>query len=533
MIHIKKPICTCVTFLMVLSLFASCGNVETDQPSDVTTIQQDSQNSGVTGSLGTYAGSGDYLTYDEVSELYPDKTILVWQLDMGTADIRALEVNEYLDSLGKDYAVCFEPMVPFFANSDGKSYTQSVKVKIDNGEQIDIINTGSSVSGIDSGSPYDRFCQNGWLEKLDSYLTDTQAGQALYAAIPEKMWQAFVNGDGIYGVFASALPPTAKNYSYISLNANMVDKYGYNMDESMYSQIDIVKEINEEHIFMSDYVNVFGMPYMWGTEDFAYFSEADDKYISIFDTPFYSDIFRTFYELDTNRDGFISSIAQEMPFYENAFVRLQYYVKYPLDTENPTMYSGVPRYNILIKTGDDSLIPYGSATGICSYSEHKDEAFDLLALSLTDEHLNNLLVYGTEEDYTVENGVVAYSDSYSQNFSRFANIFICMPNVDTHTSEEYLEMINNLGELTSNGFSFDSSNVSEQVQYLSGILPGALEEEENIKNPQIKLQLMLYRSEGVDFDTFYEEFKDYMYSLGLQDVIDEYNRQYTEWRNAQ
>ena len=75
---------------------------------------------------------------------------------------------------------------------------------------------------------------------------------------------------------------------------------------------------------MSDYVNVFGMPYMWGTEDFAYFSEADDKYISIFDTPFYSDIFRTFYELDTDRDGFISSIAQEMPFYENAFVRLQY-----------------------------------------------------------------------------------------------------------------------------------------------------------------------------------------------------------------
>ncbi len=77
---------------------------------------------------------------------------------MGTADIRALEVNEYLDSLGKDYAVCFEPMVPFFANSDGKSYTQSVKEKIDNGEQIDIIKTASSMSGIDSGSAYDTFC---------------------------------------------------------------------------------------------------------------------------------------------------------------------------------------------------------------------------------------------------------------------------------------------------------------------------------------------------------------------------------------
>lgn len=518
MIHIKKPICTCVTFLMILSLFASCGNVETDQPSNVTTIQQDSQNSGRTGFSVSYAGSGDYLTYDEVSELYPDKTILVWQLESGTADIRALEVNEYLDSLGKDYAVCFEPMVPFFANSDGKSYTQSIKEKIDNGEQIDIIKTASSVSGIDSGSAYDTFCQNGWLEKLDSYLTDTQAGQALYAAIPEKMWQALVNGDGIYGVFASALPPTAENYSYISLNANMVDKYGYNMDESMYSQIDIVKEINEEHIFMSDYVNVFGMPYMWGTEDFAYFSEADDKYISIFDTPFYSDIFRTFYELDTNRDGFISSIAQEMPFYENAFVRLQYYVKYPLDTENPTMYSGVPRYNILIKTGDDSLIPYGNATGICSYSEHKDEAFDLLALSLTDEHLNNLLVYGTEEDYTVENGVVTQNELSFQNFSRFANIFICMPQSGDESAEGYEQILNAAGDIKYDLFRINDSDVLDAVNDLNF----------NVQDP---LQNM-YR-ESSDFDTFYEEFKDYVYSLGLQDVIDEYNRQYTEWRNAQ
>lgn len=248
------------------------------------------------------------------------------------------------------------------------------------------------------------------------------------------------------------------------------------------------------------------------------FSEADDKYISIFDTPFYSDIFRTFYELDTDRDGFISSIAQEMPFYENAFVRLQYYVKYPLDTENPTMYSGVPRYNILIKTGDDSLIPYGSATGICSYSEHKDEAFDLLALSLTDEHLNNLLVYGTEEDYTVENGVVTQSELSFQNFSRFANIFICMPQSGDESAEGYEQILNAAGDIKYDLFRINDSDVLDAVNDLNF----------NVQDP---LQNM-YR-ESSDFNTFYEEFKDYMYSLGLQDVIDEYNRQYTEWRNAQ
>ena len=524
MIHIKKPICTCVTFLMVLSIFASCGNVETDQPSDVTTIQQDSQNSGRTGFSVSYAGSGDYLTYDEVSELYPDKTILVWQLESGTADIRALEVNEYLDSLGKDYAVCFEPMVPFFANSDGKSYTQSVKEKIDNGEQIDIIYTGHGVSGIDVGTSYQRFYDSGYLVKLDDYLLETELGQKLYDSLPEKMWQALEQPDGIYGITAINIPGQTALYGYLKFRADIADKYGYDIEKPMSEQLDILREISDDCGVYKGYINDFGTARLWWSLYFEYLPDGATQYTSLFDLPYYNDFFEMFYELDTDKDGYIQPIDQEKPT-DEYFISFEG-SRFPIEEDESYYY-------VQIHDGDTSFWRFQTVTGICSYSEHKDEAFDLLALSLTDEYLNNLLVYGTEEDYTVENGVVAYSDSYSQNFSRFANIFICMPNVDTHTSEEYLEMINNLGELTSNGFSFDSSNVSEQVQYLNGILPGALEEEENIKNPQIKLQLMLYRSEGVDFDTFYEEFKDYMYSLGLQDVIDEYNRQYTEWRNAQ
>ena len=509
MIHTKKPICTCATFLMVLSLFASCSNVETDQPSNVTTIQQDSQNSGRTGFSVSYAGSGDYLTYDEVSELYPDKTILVWQLESGTADIRALEVNEYLDSLGKDYAVCFEPMVPFFANSDGKSYTQSVKEKIDNGEQIDIIYTGHGVSGIDVGTSYQRFYDSGYLVKLDDYLLETELGQKLYDSLPEKMWQALEQPDGIYGITAINIPGQTALYGYLKFRADIADKYGYDIEKPMSEQLDILREISNDCGVYKGYINDFGTARLWWSLYFEYLPDGATQYTSLFDLPYYNDFFEMFYELDTDKDGYIQPIDQEKPT-DEYFISFEG-SRFPIEEDESYYY-------VQIHDGDTSFWRFQTVTGICSYSEHKDEAFDLLALSLTDEHLNNLLVYGTEEDYTVENGVVTQNELSFQNFSRFANIFICMPQSGDESAEGYEQILNAAGDIKYDLFRINDSDVLDAVNDLNF----------NVQDP---LQNM-YR-ESSDFDTFYEEFKDYVYSLGLQDVIDEYNRQYTEWRNAQ
>lgn len=53
------------------------------------------------------------------------------------------------------------------------------------------------------------------------------------------------------------------------------------------------------------------------------------------------------------------------------------------------------------------------ANGICSASEHKDEAFDLLATINTDAYLNNLLTFNSHEPTADD----MMNDSYSLNFS--------------------------------------------------------------------------------------------------------------------
>lgn len=55
----------------------------------------------------------------------------------------------------------------------------------------------------------------------------------------------------------------------------------------------------------------------------------------------------------------------------------------------------------------------GIATGICSYSDNKEKAFELLALTQTNAYLNNLLAFGVEgENYELENGTVKEVSPY-------------------------------------------------------------------------------------------------------------------------
>lgn len=108
-------------FTLILLLLCSCADgaalPETTSPistlpsitSDDAAVTTDSEV--IAGmQINDYTGSGEYVTYQEVKDKYPGKTVLRWQVCMGTADTPTVLVNEYLDSLGKDYAVCFEPM---------------------------------------------------------------------------------------------------------------------------------------------------------------------------------------------------------------------------------------------------------------------------------------------------------------------------------------------------------------------------------------------------------------------------------------
>ena len=97
-----------------------------------------------------------YESPEDMQAKYPDKKVLVWSSgDFLTSSATAIpidEINNYLDSLGKDYVICYSPISiytiiePTFENKSFEvvesNTIEILEDKLSSGEQIDIITTG-------------------------------------------------------------------------------------------------------------------------------------------------------------------------------------------------------------------------------------------------------------------------------------------------------------------------------------------------------------------------------------------------------
>ena len=161
---------------------------------------------------------------------------------------------------------------------------------------------------------------------------------------------------------------------------------------------------------------------------------------------------------------------------------------------------------------DTSVRSSYMATGISSSSEHKDMAFELLALTQTDSYLNNLLTYGKEgEDYQLTDGKV---DTIINPVSldRFANKMICYPTASgTLKSDEYISVYQNAKVSDTLGFAFDGRDVIPQTSATS-------------------LIFMSFDIFSVDdFDNAIADLRTELEQNGLNEVIDACNQQYQEY----
>ncbi len=105
------------------------------------------------------------------------------------------------------------------------------------------------------------------------------------------------------------------------------------------------------------------------------------------------------------------------------------------------------------------------ATGICSSSQYKDEAFELLALSQTDPYLNNLMSFGIEgTDYNLVDGKV---DVVRNRISldRFINKMICHPYEDEQLdmAAAYTEVFEKANVPSYIDFAFDGKGNSRYI----------------------------------------------------------------------
>lgn len=456
--------------------------------------------------------SKNFPSAEQLHEKYPDKTVLVYTIEETGYErnypFRTLEVNEYLDTLGLDYCICFYPIR---ADIEGGSYYSSVREMIESGEQVDIIY--SSVTGMNEwgSDPYHRFISDGIFEPLDEYF-GTDAGSKLYDIMPKEHWQAMTVDGSIYGV-DGAMHTLSYDYGYF-INAELAEKYGFDAAVPVEEQTDIIDKIaNGEDCDVIVSYDSFGtvseLADIREITSAVYFDENEKTARCVLDLPEY--IARLGFYRDMKQKGLL--VDPDAPKADtffmlraNSYGAAQYYKNVGAVDVG---YNGNTVSAIPVFTGETSVRACGMATGISSMSENKEKAFEFLALMQTDPQLNDLLTYGIEgEDHQLKDGRV---DTVINPVSldRFANKMICSPcEFDTIKPDEYTLIYKNAHISDATGFVFDGSGLIKQISETSMLLRGF--------DPM----------SADDLDKAVDELRSQLEEKGLNEIIDACNKQY-------
>lgn len=455
--------------------------------------------------------ASDSDSLEEVSELYPNKTILVWAVDGHVGSMRTAEINEYLNGLGCDFAVCFLPVkdtVMFNSNSD-KTSLQQTKKMINDGQQLDIIYSSNLIANMDDCiSSYHSMVEDGLFISLDEYLNNTDIGKKLYSLMPEKHWEGLKISGQIYGVSGSM--NTLSCYTGYSVDKAIADEYGFDVNVSPIEQLDILSEIAKEHTvcFPQSFSapNAYSPAYL--ITEATYWDNSEGKAKCILENEGFLHNLEMFYTLRKN--GLVSEWNDSSPF-----------IYFEGNRHGSGSVLGEDRYCQFNKTV--YIRPTGSATGISANSKHPDKAFELLALAQTDPVLNNLLVYGVEgEDYTLADGRVD-SGNYFLKTDVFANKLICLPDKYSpiNISDIYRKALENAELSGCNGFILHSQDIIGTIYKTDGFFMFEPCEFGNMLNSDS------YES----FEALIQAAKVRLDEYGMKELTDEINRQYEEWVN--
>lgn len=368
---------------------------------------------------------------------------------------------------------------------------------------------------------YDEFVFDGLYEPLDEYL-ETDIGRELYCAFPEKLWESLRINGGIYGLsgdLTNVLNPDRGYY----VNAELMGKYGYDVMKPVLEQLDILKAVkeNENNVdVFTAYSNINSIVSFANVKMLSsavyWDDDAHSAKLSI-DNPQYIEWLRLYDTL--KREGVLNDMGRKIS--DSFFIMtdtafgggIGYADMKPINVD----YFGNTVTAVPVFAPRSSVRTAPWATGICSKSEHKEEAFELLAKIYTDPDLNNLMVYGVEgENYTLENGVATNTDGFGINpfNSRFANQMICHRSEENlFTPEQYINIFEKAEVYEDIDFVLDPKNI---INELSAVYIAA----DNISLPK----------DDQSLDDVIFEYREGLYAAGVQKIIDECNRQYEVYK---
>lgn len=479
---------------------------------------------GGTGTSGRSFYKDNFPSYEEIQEEYPGKTVLVWVTDETLyehhAPFHTRKVNAYLDEQGCDFALCFKPVTRYEYSTEmyPDQMLADIKELLNNGEQIDII----------SPMNYEEFVLDGLYEQLDEYL-ETDIGRELFHSLPEKFWECLRINGGIYGISGAldiALSPDRGYY----VNASLAEKYGYDITKPVLEQLDILKAVKENEkntdIF-STYLNIDSIVYFMNVKMLSsavyWNGDTHSAELSI-ENPQYVEGIRLY---DTLKNEGVLKETGYLNHSESFFIwtdnvggaSIGYADMKPVEVD----YFGNAVTAIPVFTTRSTVRTTAWAAGICSKSEHKEKAFELMAKIFTDPVLNNLIVYGVEgEHYILENGFVKELEPNTEGFGinpfniyRFANQMICHRSEESlFTPEQYINIYEKAEVYEDHDFALDPKNILSELsaEYIAA---------DNISMPK----------KDQTIDDVISEYRESLYAAGAQKIIDECNRQYEVYKN--
>lgn len=460
-----------------------------------------------------------YPSYEEIREKYPDKTVvtcMIGQMTMMDAELqfRIWEINEYLDSINSEYVICFLPY-----KYNGTAFAEAVNgIKAD-GTNIDIIIGSTHFGDENTTNIYHTDVFDGLYEPLDEYFELSESGKKYLAMTPESFLEGFrVNGKlySVGGLINKHL--RANGYT---INKELAEKYDWDFEKPIVEQIELLKTVksnerNTDIVFVSNYGSIIHYPKDIAIDAIAgicwdFEGECAQR---ITKSPEYLRGLEEIYYF--KRNGVLTYGSS----YSKSFIDLLKTIGYEDDCDEFTVTRGKNTYTAInVATSDDYVINTIGGAGIYSGSEDKEAAFEVMMLLLTDSNINDLLVYGKSgEDYTLgEDGIAYDAHRILGNYSRFANMLVCHPfeGCSSNVGSKLVNRYNNAIVMPYVGFGFDSSSVRD----IYG----------KIESTMISHPFMGYSSAEESLAALDEKLTE----AGIDEFLEEYNRQYREWRDSQ
>lgn len=488
---------------------------ENSQPEEQNTEDNRSQQEEVAVkalSPGTYR-------YQTIQDRYPDKIVLVYAVEQREApDDRVVDgINDYLTKQGTDYVVWFKEVKV----DKGSNYTDQIRKEIDSDNPIDIIYCALPTIN-DAISPYDALIQDGVLQCFDDFL-ETDKGKSLLQALPNGNWEALKRSGRIYGVNGYSFSISTPMSYYV--NKELMDKYHLTKEDlkkPLAELSDVLSEVangekNRENFSVITAALSYRYPEFHSVTNAVVLNENNDEGASLLlDSDGYLGFLKALHYYQS-----LDMVGVQTKYVKDFFLQANLSSGVPF--EKPDYGAFVNKKDV--SAGQDDVVQiifdeYSSyvnqfkfATGINSNSEHMDMAFDFLTRVFSDASISNMLLYGIEGvNYITKDGKLPPNTDYGFFSIIFGNSYISVPlDFEYKNKKEIYFTVQNKAKVSKYAnFLFDKSNVIKQISDTNSVMG----------------QVSKIFEGGVsDFDEFIDDMKQQLYDKGVQDVIDEVNRQ--------